>query len=211
MTGVRASSQDLPEGSSADGALPALTPAERLSVGRIARVNHAGEYGAIRIYGAQIAVSRFLWPQTVAMLTELRGHEITHCRLFREAMTERAVRPCRAMGLWSHGGAVLGTITALLGPRVIWACTEAVEDTVHHHLTAQLRYLAARDPGLHDLVNSIRAEEEGHLSLARDQKGGGGALTRGVEFVVRASVHAVVWLSTWGDSSRMRRDLAGAA
>jgi 3-demethoxyubiquinol 3-hydroxylase len=185
-----------------------MTPAETISVARIAKVNHAGEYGAIRIYGAQIAVSRLLWPALVPMLAELRDHEVTHCRQFRDAMTARAARPCRAMFLWSIGGGVLGGLTAMMGPRVIWACTEAVEDTVHLHLTDQLDFLTTRDRGLFALIESIRAEEEGHLKLAIDQKGGSSRLTRVVETVVRASVHAVIWLSTWGESSRMRRDLA---
>jgi 3-demethoxyubiquinol 3-hydroxylase len=185
-----------------------MMPAEIISVARIAKVNHAGEYGAIRIYGAQIAVSRLLWPALVPMLAELRGHEVEHCRLFRDAMTERAARPCRAMFLWSVGGGVLGAVTAMMGPRVIWACTEAVEDTVHRHLTDQLDFLKSRDPGLFALIASIRIEEEGHLKLALDQKGGSNALTRIVEAVVRVSVNGVIWLSTWGESTHMRRDLA---
>ena len=39
-----------------------LTEREALTVARIVRVNHAGEYGAIRIYRAQIAVARRLFP-----------------------------------------------------------------------------------------------------------------------------------------------------
>jgi 3-demethoxyubiquinol 3-hydroxylase len=185
-----------------------MSPAETISVARIAKVNHAGECGAIRIYGAQIAVSRLLWPALVPMLAELRGHEVDHRRQFRAAMTERTTRPCRAMFLWSIGGGVLGGVTAMMGPRVIWACTEAVEDTVHQHLTDQLDFLKTRDRGLFALISSIRAEEEGHLTLAIDQKGGSNALTRSVETVVRRSVNAVIWLSTWGESTRMRRDLA---
>jgi ubiquinone biosynthesis monooxygenase Coq7 len=188
-----------------------MTPDERLSIARIAKVNHAGEYGAIRIYGAQIAVSRLLWPRLVATLSELRGHEITHCRLFRAAMTARQARPCRIMPLWSVGGGVLGGVTALMGPKVIWACTEAVEYTVHRHLSDQLHFLRDRDTELHDLIEGIRAEEEGHLSLAIAEKQRASTLTRAVEAVVRASVNLAIWMSTWGDSTRMRRDLSGAA
>jgi 3-demethoxyubiquinol 3-hydroxylase len=188
-----------------------MTPLEHLSVARIAKVNHAGEHGAISIYGAQIAVSRLLWPQLVVPLRELQSHEIAHCRLFLDAMAARQARPCRIMPLWSVGGAVLGALTALIGPRVVWACTEAVEDTVHQHLTDQLHFLKSRDSGLHTLIEGIRAEEEGHLSLAIANKRGSSALTRRVEAVVRASVNAAIWMSTWGDSAQMRRDLAGAA
>ncbi|MBL9073550.1 demethoxyubiquinone hydroxylase family protein [Tabrizicola sp.] len=188
-----------------------MTQAERLSAIRIAKVNHAGEYGAIRIYGAQIAISRWFWPRLADRLAELKAHEVTHCRLFAQSLAERGGRPCRAMYLWSAGGWVLGAASTLFGPNMIWACTEAVEDTVHHHMTDQLAFLHSRDAGLHRLIESIRAEEEGHLSLARQEKTRTTWLTRAFETVIRGSVEVVIWLSTWGDSTRMRRDLSGAA
>jgi 3-demethoxyubiquinol 3-hydroxylase len=188
-----------------------MTAAERLSAIRIARVNHAGEYGAIRIYGAQIAVCRLLWPRLVPQLAELRAHEVEHCRQFRAALADRGGRPCRAMYLWSMGGWLLGGASTLFGPNLIWACTEAVEDTVHHHLSDQLHWLGTRDDGLHDLIAGIQAEEEGHLALARRQMTARTAVARAFGAVARGSVALVIWLSTWGESSRMRRDLAGTA
>src|SRR5688572_13544147 len=110
------------------------------TVRRILKVNHAGEYGAIRIYGAQIAVARHLHPPIVEVLSEIRGHEIEHCRRFREAMPQRGARPCRVMSFWSLGGYVLGFATALMGERMIWICTEAVESAVHRHLEDQLKF-----------------------------------------------------------------------
>ncbi|WP_112311974.1 demethoxyubiquinone hydroxylase family protein [Pseudogemmobacter bohemicus] len=188
-----------------------MTPAERLSAIRIARVNHAGEYGAIRIYGAQIAICRHVWPSLADQLAELKAHEIEHCALFITALRERGGRPCRAMYLWSMGGWALGAASTVLGPNLIWACTEAVEDTVHQHLTDQLAFLRARDPVLHDLIESIRAEEEGHLDLARHHKTRDTRSSRAFQALVRHSVNLVIWLSTWGESSRMRRDLEAAA
>lgn len=57
---------------------------------RILKVNHAGEFGAIRIYGAQILVARRLFPDILPALEEMRRDEIDHCRLFREAMPARS-------------------------------------------------------------------------------------------------------------------------
>ena len=42
---------------------------------RILRVNHAGEYGAIRIYSAQIVIARRLCPDLLPFLFESREHE----------------------------------------------------------------------------------------------------------------------------------------
>jgi ubiquinone biosynthesis monooxygenase Coq7 len=183
----------------------------RLSAIRIAKVNHAGEFGAIRIYGAQIAVCRLFAPQLASKLAVLKAHEVEHCRQFAQALADRGGRPCHAMYLWSMGGWILGALSALMGPNQVWACTEAVEDTVHQHMTDQLAFLRQRDPALHDLIEGIRAEEEGHLDLARHEKTHSSLVTRSLELVVRNSVEVVIWLSTWGESSRMRRDLRGAA
>ncbi|MBX2853462.1 MAG: demethoxyubiquinone hydroxylase family protein [Rhodobacteraceae bacterium] len=177
------------------------------AIARICKVNHAGEYGAIRIYGAQIFVSRLLWPRLTTELGELRAHEIQHCRIFKEAMPSRGARPCRIMPLWSVGGWVLGFVTALLGPRAIWACTEAVEATVHRHLNDQIAFLANRDERLRQEILAIRDEEEGHLTLARERMGARDWLARRLYPIIEISVDGVIWLSTWGESAKMVRDL----
>ncbi|MGB3315070.1 MAG: demethoxyubiquinone hydroxylase family protein [Albidovulum sp.] len=187
-----------------------VTP-PHIAIARIVRVNHAGEYGAIRIYGAQILVSRWLWRGIVAPLNTLRSHEIEHCRLFKAAMPARGSRPCRTMWLWSMGGWLLGFFCAALGPRAIWVCTEAVEKNVHRHLADQLSYLRGHDAELHDLIDSIREEEEGHVALALENRGDESALTRLLAKSIDIAVNSVIWLSTWGDSARMRRDLGGLA
>src|SRR5262249_134028 len=112
-----------------------------ITIQRILKVNHAGEYGAIRIYGAQIAIARRFYPDIVGILSDIRAHEIRHCWLFRDAMPYRSARPCRVMAFWSLGGFVLGLVTALMGQRMIWICTEAVESAVHRHLEDQLAFL----------------------------------------------------------------------
>jgi 3-demethoxyubiquinol 3-hydroxylase len=82
-----------------------ISPREALTIARIVRVNHAGEYGAIRIYSAQIAIATRLYPDIAPALAEMLEHEKRHCRLFFEAMPARHSRPCRIMSMWSWGGA----------------------------------------------------------------------------------------------------------
>lgn len=180
---------------------------EALTIQRIVRVNHAGEFGAIRIYGAQIAVARHFFADIVPALTEMRDDEIEHCRLFFAAMSARAARPCRVMALWSLGGSVLGFAAALLGRSMIWVCTEAVEATVHRHLEEQLQFLASRDPGLHELIASIQAEELAHLSAAEAHQTVRGPLRALALAVIGAVTELLIWLSTWGDSSWMGREM----
>jgi ubiquinone biosynthesis monooxygenase Coq7 len=183
----------------------------KLTARRILKVNHAGEFGAIRIYGAQIAFARRFYPGLVPALADMRDDEIEHCRLFREAMPSRQARPCRIMALWSLGGYVLGAATAMLGPNMVWICTEAVEATVHRHLEEQLGFLRSRDGDLHDLIASIQKEELEHLQEAENHQKPAGMM-RALAFPVIAFLtEMMIWLSTWGDSTRMKSEIDAAA
>ncbi|WP_448954717.1 demethoxyubiquinone hydroxylase family protein [Labrys neptuniae] len=181
---------------------------DRLTIIRILRVNHAGEYGAIRIYGAQIAVARLLWPDMVPYLAGMLADEIRHCRLFRAAMPTRASRPCRIMQLWSLGGFVLGLLTALAGRQSIWVCTAAVEAAVHRHLGDQLHFLAGRDEGAKTIILDINEEEIAHLTTAQNHLTSQGWLNRLLHGTITMLTDLMIFLSTWGDSTRMARALA---
>lgn len=188
-----------------------LSARDALTIARIVRVNHAGEYGAIRIYSAQIGVARRWLPDVVPALVEMLAHEKAHCAAFFEAMPERGSRPCRVMSLWSMGGWLLGFLTALAGRQSIWICTAAVEATVHRHLNDQLHFLAGRDAGLHAIILSIREEELSHLRHAEEHLGAPVPFQQGLRAAISAITDALIWLSTWGDSTRMERDLRLAA
>jgi len=187
-----------------------MNAADRLTIARILKVNHAGEHGAIRIYRAQAWVARRLYPDVVAFLEETLAHEVRHCAVFRAAMPERGARPCRVMSLWGNGGLALGLVSSLLGRQGIWICTAAVESAVHRHLEDQLRFLRDRDDDLCSLILSIQDEEVAHLQHAQQRIVTQAPWARLLSALISACTDAVIWLSTWGDSSRMARDLAAA-
>jgi ubiquinone biosynthesis monooxygenase Coq7 len=187
-----------------------ISARDALTIARIVRVNHAGEYGAIRIYTAQIGVSVRRYPDVVPALADMLQHEKKHCAAFFAAMPQRQSRPCRIMSLWSWGGWLLGFATALMGRQAIWVCTAAVEAAVHRHLDDQLAFLSDRDAELHGIIVGIREEELSHLHHAESQItafGPGGRLLRRL---ISDLTDALIWLSTWGDSTRMLGDLRAA-
>ncbi len=190
--------------------MPELSPGDRRTLSRILKVNHAGEYGAIRIYRAQLWLARRLQPPLVPFLETTLGHEIEHCRHFLDAMPLRGSRPCRAMWLWGLGGSALGLLTALMGRNAIFACTKAVEQTVHRHLDAQIAFLKDRDAPLRDLIATIQVEERQHLHHAADNLKPS-PLNQVIEAVVNLSTEIVIWLSTQGAVTRMEHDLHAAA
>jgi 3-demethoxyubiquinol 3-hydroxylase len=197
-----------------EGAVQPMQPAtvslnarDALTVARIVRVNHAGEYGAIRIYRAQIWIARRLFPDAVPALNDMLQHELRHCVVFSAAMQSRKSRPCRLIRLWSTGGAALGLITALMGRQGIWTCTAAVEAAVHRHLEDQLAFLSGRDRVLHDAIRDIREEELSHLHHAEMQLDSPNPFRRFLRGLISFLTDLMIWLSTWGDSSRMANEL----
>ena len=184
---------------------------DQKTIARILKVNHAGEHGAIRIYGAQLIIAHRFYPDIVAELTKMRGHEVEHHKLFLDAMPTRNARPCRLLFLWAWGGWLLGFFTAILGRNMIWICTEAVEDAVHRHLKDQLLFLETRDLELCGLIKSIQIEELSHLENAKTNQsvsnGFGRIALRFVAFVT----DVLIWMSTSGDSLRLSREIRTAA
>ena len=180
---------------------------DQRTIKRILKVNHAGEYGAIRIYRAQIWVARRWYPEIVEFLEETLGHEVKHLALFASAMPPRRTRPCYVMSLWGNGGFVLGFLTALFGQQSIWICTSAVEATVHKHLNHQLMFLDGKDDKLLSLIKSIQIEELQHLEHANLQIIKEGKRSWFLRMIISGATEVLIWLSTWGDSTKMVSEL----
>ena len=179
-------------------------------IANILRVDHAGEYGAIRIYEAQRCLARGGAPDLITFLDRTLDDERRHRDAFEALMLERKVTPCRTLAVWGVGGYLLGLMTGMLGRSAILICTEAVERTVHRHLDDQVRWLERRDPAISATIIDIQREELEHLQFAEIQAapgprtGGARTLDRGVVAVTEA----LIWLSTYGASSRMVRGMA---
>jgi ubiquinone biosynthesis monooxygenase Coq7 len=182
------------EGSIALPAEPA-TGSHRLEVERILRVDHAGEFGAISIYRAQLALARWLYKDVVPKLEEMLAHEREHFRRFDSILKARRIRSCYALYIWAAGGAVVGFITGALGRNAIWVCTDSIESTVLHHLEWQLTFLSAHDAEVHAAVLSIKGDEEAHRDFGQTN-GVRSPIYAPVFWVVRRSTEIAIWLST---------------
>ena len=178
---------------------------ENLTIKRIIKVNHAGEYGAIRIYKAQIFLARYFYKDLLPHLEDMLSHEIDHCQKFQKLMVCRSQRPCLTMWLWSYGGALLGFCTGLLGRNMVMVCTEAVEDAVHKHMNDQVLFLErAEDDEVLTVIKDIQAEELQHLKFAQDRVSHN-FFTKIVSGIVALATEIVIALSTHGDSLRLNR------
>jgi ubiquinone biosynthesis monooxygenase Coq7 len=172
-------------------------------VQRILRVNHAGEQGAISIYGAQIARARASYPDLLPWLEETLGHEKKHRDTFLALMSARAITPCPVAGVWSVGGAILGFTMALFGRFGVVVCTAAVERTVHKHLVEQIAYLSGRDDEVADDIRRVQVEEDAHLAFAEAHHDPRAALARLLSTMVAVVTEMLIWVATRGDSARL--------
>ncbi|XP_026159324.1 NADPH-dependent 3-demethoxyubiquinone 3-hydroxylase, mitochondrial [Mastacembelus armatus] len=128
---------------------------ERNMLHRILRVDHAGEYGANRIYAGQMAVLGR--SRTGPLIQEMWDQEKKHLEKFNEIMAENRVRPTALLPLWNFAGFVLGASTALLGKEGAMACTVAVEESISEHYNNQIRALMEKDTERYtELLNVIK-------------------------------------------------------
>jgi ubiquinone biosynthesis monooxygenase Coq7 len=164
-------------------------------VERILRVDHAGEYGAINIYKAQLFIARIFYKNIVSQLEEMLSHEKTHFSTFNKILVERSIRHCYAINFWAFGGFSLGLFTALIGRNAIWVCTNSIESTVLHHLEWQLEFLRDHDLEVHRAVMSIKADEESHREFGQTN-GKNSLVYKPIFYIVRRATEFAIWLST---------------
>jgi 3-demethoxyubiquinol 3-hydroxylase len=145
-----------------------------VSVERMIRVDHAGEYGAVRIYAGQLAALRR--SPKADIVREMAEQERKHLAAFNELLARRRVRPTAMLPLWHLAGFALGAVTAALGERAAMACTVAVEEAIDAHYAGQIDALSDDEAELRDRIAEFRNEELRHRDTglahgARDAPG----------------------------------------
>ncbi len=147
--------------------LPGARSEERRAHAMV-RVDHAGEFGAVRIYEGQLAVLRGRpgMEETVAEIEHMAAQEDEHLETFDRLVNERGVRPTALAPVWHVAGFALGAATALMGPKAAMACTAAVETEIDNHYAAQLAELDDKDPELAGHVKKFREDEIEHREKA---------------------------------------------
>ncbi len=171
-------------------------PTPEQAMERMIRVDHAGEYGAVRIYQGQLAVlgRRASAPAIEHMLAQ----EEHHLETFSDMVADRRVRPTALMPLWHLAGFALGAGTALMGEKAAMACTVAVEEAIDEHYRDQIDALEGYDEeaDLRDTCVRFRDDELEHmetgLEMGAEQAPGYEVLTA----AIKAGSRLAIWLST---------------
>jgi 3-demethoxyubiquinol 3-hydroxylase len=177
-----------------EGRLPGDISPRKL-VERIVRVDHAGEYGAVRIYEGQLAILGRRSPRS-AVIRHMAGQERQHLATFDRLVVERRVRPTALMPFWHVAGFALGAATALMGERAAMACTVAVEEAIDEHYADQAQRLGDDEKDLRSTIERFREEELEHrdTGLAHEaEKTPGYNL---LSAAIKAGCRTAIWLST---------------
>lgn len=145
--------------------------ARKTAIEEMIRVDHAGEYGAVRIYEGQLAVFRNLPGKRdmTEALERMAKDEEVHLARFNDIINERGVRPTALAPVWHVAGFALGAATALLGEKAAHACTAAIEEVIDGHYAEQVRKLdelGAEESELRDTIEQFRLEEVQHKDEA---------------------------------------------
>tara|TARA_R110001592_G_scaffold344520_2_gene635778 strand:+ start:2283 stop:2870 length:588 start_codon:yes stop_codon:yes gene_type:complete len=169
-------------------------PSKAAMVERMLRVDHAGEYGAVRIYEGQMAVlGKDAGGGAIKHMAE---QEEVHLATFNDLVADRRVRPTALLPLWHLAGFALGAGTALLGEKAAHACTVAVEEAIDEHYAAQIARLDGEgEDDLRDTFEKFRQEELEHhdtaLELGAEETPGYEAL----KGVIKRGSKLAIWLS----------------
>jgi ubiquinone biosynthesis monooxygenase Coq7 len=157
------------------------------------RVDHAGEYGAARIYDGQLAViGRGRARDAIRHMAE---QEKRHLARFDTLLRGRQVRPTLLQPLWHVAGYALGAATAVMGERAAMACTVAVEEVIDEHYRGQEERLAAGDPELARTIAEFRADELQHRDLALEHGAGEALGYELIAAIIKSGSRLAIWLS----------------
>ncbi len=172
-----------PAGSAEPGTLAAnsrpslpgdLSPAELVE--RIIRVDHAGEFGARRIYEGQLAVLKN--HPDAAIIRHMHEQELAHLQAFEKLMVQRRVRPSALHPIWNIAGFALG-----------------VEEVIDEHYQQQQAQLGTDEAPLKATIERFRTEEIQHRNIG---------LQRGAEeatgyplltSAIKAGSRLAIWLA----------------
>ncbi|XP_064009928.1 5-demethoxyubiquinone hydroxylase, mitochondrial [Pogoniulus pusillus] len=166
-------------------------------VDRIIRVDHAGEYGASRIYAGQMAV---LGRSSVGpIIQQMWDQEKAHLKKFSELVVAYRVRPTVLLPFWNVAGFVLGAGSALLGKKGAMACTVAVEESISNHYNNQIRTLMEEDPEkykeLLQTIKQFRDDELEHHDIGLEHDAEAAPVYSVLKAAIQLGCKAAIFLS----------------
>lgn len=171
-----------------------LSPSK--TIDRMIRVNHAGEYGAARIYEGQLSVLKN--SSSAPLLEHMRAQEQSHLDTFDNLIRARRVRPTLLSPLWHVAGYALGVLSARLGEKSAMACTVAVEEVIDEHYAQQSQELDnfPHEKELQKIIHQFREDEQHHRELGIEHGAADAPAFKVMKTMIKMASKTAIWLST---------------
>lgn len=161
---------------------------------KMLRVDHAGELGADRIYHGQSFVLN-KDPKYAPVIQDMWNQEKAHLEEMEYLNLKYRTRKSLLEPFWSIGGFIMGSASALLGPKSAMACTVAVERVITQHYNDQIREILAEDDPKEmkyvlDRFSKFRDDEQHHHDTAEQHEGSSETsnLTTAIDAICKASI-----------------------
>ena len=171
-----------------------LSAAEKREIGRLMRINHAGEVAAQALYMGQALVARD--DATRARLERAAAEEGDHLAWCQERLTELDSRPSALAPFWYAGSFTIGALAGLAGDRWSLGFVVETERQVEAHLDEHLERMPRGDNASRAVLEQMKSDEVRH---GADARAAGGAdlpwpLRRLMRTVSKVMTRTAYWI-----------------
>lgn len=161
----------------------------------IIRVDHAGEFGAKRIYEGQIAYTKNTHDKK--LIKHMLNQEAEHLEYFNSKIEDGNARPTALMPIWNVLGYALGTISARLGNNSAMLVTESVEEVIVEHYQEQINYLKgikSKDQLL-SKIKKFKQDEADHIHIALENNSENVQMHDAISAMIKTFCKTAIFLS----------------
>ena len=138
---------------------------DRISAGRLMRVNHAGEIAAQGLYHGQALTAR---DQATLQRMQISAYEEADHLAWCEQRLEELQTPRSMIGpIWYFGSYAIGATAGLFGDRWSLGFVAETETQVEQHLTEHLDRLPSQDDKSRAILQQMKSDEQMHGEAAR--------------------------------------------
>jgi len=138
-------------------------------IGRLMRVNYAGEVAAQGLYLGQGLAAKD--PEVAAKMDRAATEEQDHLNWCAERMQHHGVRPSVLNPLWMAGSMALGAAAGWAGDRWSLGFVAETERQVMRHLQGHLGQIPDNDPRTRAVLEQMYLDERHHAEWAEESGG----------------------------------------
>ncbi|MFP4561175.1 MAG: 2-polyprenyl-3-methyl-6-methoxy-1,4-benzoquinone monooxygenase [Thiohalorhabdus sp.] len=138
-------------------------------IGRLMRVNYAGEVAAQGLYLGQSLTART--PEVADKMDRAAREEQDHLNWCSERMAAGGVPASRLNPVWLAGSVTLGAVAGLAGDRWSLGFVAETERQVMRHLQGHLAQVPDNDPRTRAVLEQMYLDERHHAEWAEESGG----------------------------------------